>query len=555
MSTKTLVIGLDGATFDLIQPMVDRGELPTFARLMTEGAWGTLRSTIPPVSPQAWSSFLTGVHPGRHGIFGFLDAPQGHFYRRPILSAQDIQVPTLLQIAGEAGRRIAAFGIPMTYPPAPINGVMVPEQHGPPLSHPPHLWDELVATVGDPRDQAIHIPYLFTQDKRGYVTRLHELLEVQRRAIQKLLNREAFDLSIVVFTVTDRMSHFLWKHTDVTHPDHQPRWAEVLGDALPDMYRRLDAIIAELWKLMGPDSTLIVMSDHGFGPLHKRVFINRWLWEQGLLAVRPLAYQLASIRYPWPLLRVYNSLARRLGLPYLALPIGRWQKPIDPELYEPRFFFNAHTLIDWHRTQVYSGDDAEQGIYINLRGREPHGTISPGDEYKRLRQKLRQALLSITDPDDGRPVVEHVWFREETYTGPQQKSAPDLVLQFRDFNYALSTDLFVPDVVAPARYRSGTHHPEGICLLAGPHIQSGISLDEATIVDMAPTVLHLLDVPVPKYIEGRVLEEAFTPQWRVAHPVRRVAFGGSATPDNNGDLTEEQVAALEAHLRSLGYIG
>jgi predicted AlkP superfamily phosphohydrolase/phosphomutase len=550
---KLLIVGWDGATFDITQPMAARGELPVLARLLAEGAWGPLHSTVPPVSPQAWSSFLTGVHPGQHGVLGFLGAPEGRFYRRPILSARDIQAPTLLQIAGEAGRRVAAFGVPMTYPPTPVNGIVVPEQHGPPLSHPPGSWDEMVTAVGDPRDPATHVPYLFTQDKRGYVARQRELLEIQRQAAHWLLDRESYDLSIVVFTASDRASHFLWKYMDPTHPDHQPQWSEALGDALPDLYRRLDAILGELWERLDPDGTLMVMSDHGFGPLHKRVFANHLLRERGLLAVRPLVYRAASVRYPWPLLRLFNGAARRLGLPHMALPIGRWQEPIDPQLYDPRIFFDTHLLIDWARTRVYSGNSAEQGLFVNLRGREPSGIVEPGAEYEALRQELRQMLMAITDPDDGQPVMNHIWFREELYSGPWLERAPDLVVQLRN-RYVLSPEFYVSDVVSPSLHISGTHRPQGICLLAGPSIQTGASLDHASIADLAPTALQLLGVPVPAHMEGRVLEEAFAAEWMAAHPVRRTAFSGEVAAGTGSELSEEEVAAMEAHLRGLGYI-
>ena len=552
---KLIVIGLDGATFDIIQPMVGRGELPTFARLMAEGAGGVLMSTIPPVSPQAWSSFLTGVHPGRHGVFGFLGKPQGRFYRRPIRTSRDIMVPTLFHIAGEAGRRVAAFGVPMTYPPSPINGVVVPEQLGLPHSYPSHVWDDLVAAVGDPRDPATHIRYIFTQDKRGYVARQEELLEIQRRAVHWLLDREAFDLFAVVFHVSDRLAHYVWKYMDTNHPDHRTEWAEMLGDALPGLYRQLDTIIGELWERLGPDGTLVVMSDHGFGPLYKHVFLNKWLCKRGWLAVRPLSYRLASLRYPWPLLRVFNAAARKMRLPHLALPIGRWQKPIDPRLYDPRFYFDANLLIDWSRTQVYSGNSDEQGLYINVRGREPCGVVSPGSKYEILRHTLRQALMSVTDPEDEQPVVERVWFREEIYNGPYLEYAPDLVIQSRNHRYMPLTSFFSPDVVRPSLHLSGTHRPDGICLFAGPPIRTGVSIKGASIVDLAPTALYLLGVPVPKHMEGRVLKEALTSEWQDTHPIHRTSFTVGTGPKHTSDLTDEEEAAAEAHLRGLGYIG
>jgi predicted AlkP superfamily phosphohydrolase/phosphomutase len=554
-SSPIFVIGLDGGTFDIIKPMIDQGELPNLARLMNMGTWGPLQSTEPPISPQAWSSFLTGVHPGHHGIFGFLGSPHGRFYRRPILSARHIQMPTLLQIVGETGQKVAALGIPLTYPPYPVNGVIVPEQHGHPLSYPPHLWDELVAAVGDPRDQASHISYLFTQDKRGYVKLQRKLLEIQYQAAHWLLDQESYDLFIVVFTATDRMSHFLWKYMDPAHPDHRPEWAEALGDALPDLYRRLDTIIGELWTRLGSDGTIIVMSDHGFGPLHKRIYINRWLWEQGLLTIQPIIYRLASIRYPWPILRMFNSAARRLGLPYQALPIGHWQEPIDPNLYDPRFFFDAHLLIDWSRTRVYSGNSAEQGLFINLRGREPCGIVNPGAEYERLRQELRQELDAMADPDTGNPIVERVWLREELYSGPFIERIPDLVIRTRDHLYNLSPEIFTPQTVHPSLHVSGVHRPEGICIMAGPPIQANGTLNNASIVDLAPTILRLMNIPLPSYMDGHVLQEALLATCQTPMKERYTHIPDKVNSDTSSDLSDDEIAAIEAHLRGLGYIG
>ena len=552
--SSTLVIGLDGATFDLILPMAARGELPTFARLIADGAWGPLRSTVPPVSPQAWSSFLTGVWPGQHGIFGFQSTPKGRFYRRPLLSARDIQAPTLLHIAGQTGARVTSFGVPMTYPPPAVNGVVIPEQHGPPLSHPPNLWDEMVAAVGDPRDLATHIPCLFTNDKRGYVARQHELLEVQRQAAHWILDRDPYNLAIVAFMVADRMSHFLWAHMDREHPSHLPEWADQLGDALPHLYRRLDRIVGELWDRVAPEGTVLVMSDHGFGPLHKRFYINRWLQEQGMLAFRPVTHRIASLKYPWPLLRLFNGIARRVGLPHVALPIGHWEGPVDPQLYDPRVFIDTSLLIDWSCTRAYGGG-SEHGIFVNLKGREPLGTVSPGTEYDRLRHTLRESLLGICDPESKQPVVEQVWFREELYQGPALRRAPDLVVALEGHQYDLAQELFSSQVIGPALHRTGNHRPQGICLVAGPGVRKGASLDEAAIVDLAPTILHLLGIPVPLSMEGRVLLEALIPERSPARTVHGDALSGGEDKADEAELSPNDAAAVEAHLRSLGYIG
>lgn len=550
-----LVIGLDGATFDLIGPMAERGELPTLARLMEQGAWGPLQSTTPPVSPQAWSSFLTGVGPGKHGVFGFLGPPRGRSYRRPVLSSGDIRQPTLLQIAGEAAHRVAAFGIPMTYPPGPLNGILVPEQHGPPLSFPPGIWEQLIAAIGDPRDVASHIPYLFTLDKRPYVEHQLGLVETQRRAVHWLMDQEHFDLLIAVFTASDRMNHFLWKYMDRNHPEHPRDWTDLLGDALPGIYRRLDAVIGELWERIGERGTILIVSDHGSGPLWKRFYANQWLRQNGYLSVRSFPFRLASVRYPWPVLRLLNAAARRIGLPYQDLPIKRWRGPIDPESYDPRFFFDAHLVIDWSKTRAYSGNGSEYGIFVNLRGREPRGIVNPGSEYDALVDELHHGLLSLHDPETGEAVVSRVWRQDEIYSGPYVQRAPDLVAEFTQHCYALSPDIFQANPLGTARLNSGTHRPEGIFLAAGRSVQPGRVSESMAIVDVAPTILYLLGIPIPEHMEGRVIEEAFFPIWRSHNPVRKTPFTGSYAEVDGEELSSKELAQIEAHLRSLGYIG
>jgi predicted AlkP superfamily phosphohydrolase/phosphomutase len=549
-----LVIGLDGATFDLVRPMAERGELPTLARVLKQGASAALRGTVPPVSSQAWSSFLTGTGPGKHGIFGALGPARGKFYGRPVLTSRDVKRATFLSIAGEAGKRILAFGTPMTYPPYPINGVLIPEQHEQPLSYPEKMWGQLVAAAGDHRDSASHIPYLFTNDKLGYLEHQLRLLAQQAKALHWLLDQEQFDLTMAVFTASSRVAQYLWKYMDREHPDFSSEYSVGLADAIFSVYRRLDEIVGSLWGRLGSDTTLMIMSDHGSGPLHKKVYLNRWLLEKKLLRVHALPHRLASSRMPWSLVRLLHATARRSGLPHRPLPDGPWAEPIDPTLFDPRLYIDPHLLIDWPRTKAYSGNSTEQGVFVNLKTREPFGSVVHRSEYNELRTVIRHELLSLEDPEDRTPIVKKVWFREELYEGPWFETAPDLIIETEP-HYALSREILNRDIVAPSLHSSGTRRQEGVFLLVGPAVRTNVRLDPVEIIDLAPTLLHLLGLPVPASMDGDVVSEAFLPDWLTEHPIRRSSFTGSLNAGTPAELTEEETARMEAHLRSLGYIG
>jgi predicted AlkP superfamily phosphohydrolase/phosphomutase len=369
------------------------------------------------------------------------------------------------------------------------------------------------------------------------------------------MEQESFDLIIVVFTASDRMAHFLWKYMDKKHPEHPLEWSDLLGDALPVIYRRLDAAIGELWEKIGKQATVLIVSDHGSGPLWKRFYANQWLRQNGYLAVRALPFRLASVRYPWQVLRLFNGIARRMGLPHQNLPIGRWCGPIDAEAFDPRFFIDAHLVIDWSRTRAYSGNGSEYGIFVNLKNREPSGIVSRGTEYDALVDELRHGLLSLLDDETGEPVISHVWRRDEIYSGPHREKAPDLVLRFDRHRYALSPDIFPAEPLGAAKLNSGTHTPLGIFLATGAAIEPSRLPGRIDIIDVAPTVLHLLDIPIPANMEGRVVEELLTQRWRSRHPVRKTTFAGGIEAMDGTELTSDERAQVEAHLRSLGYLG
>lgn len=527
------MIGLDGATFDLIHPWAAAGHLPTLASLVAGGAAGRLRSTVPPMSPPAWSSFLTGVNPGKHGIFDFMERKPGS-YEVQFVSSRHRKAPTLAARLSGAGRRVCVIGVPTTYPVEPVNGVMISGFDAPTMNeraiHPAGLYRELRDKVGE----YIITPNIMRQveagDTDGAVDALLRSIDRKADIARYLLQREPWDCFLVVFGETDKVVHHFWKH----HDPRSPRYAPLPpGCRHPDpilaVYRHLDGVIRGLAEAAPGDSTLLVASDHGTGGTgDKIIYLNRWLASRGVLRFRGLHDGLLAglgARANRFLAATVLGRARKWGtilLPAVVrkgLRYGRGN--VAGQLESKLRFAN----IDWGATRAYSEESFNfPNVWINLRGREPSGIVEPGDEYEQLRERLIAELGAWRDPETGEPVVAGVWRREDLYRGPCTGAAPDLIIAWaldRGFTYLSRPSYTARDGRPIARLdpgetgiskfllsRSGSHRDDGILILHGPAVRAGVTPADPRITDVAPTVLALLGLPVPADMDGRVLLEA-----------------------------------------------
>ena len=550
MGARLLVIGLDGATFDLVAPWAASGELPTLARLMAAGTWGALRSTLPPATFPAWTSLVTGVNPGRHGVLDFVERVPGTLRLR-FVNGSHRRTPALWTRLSATGRRVAVLSVPATYPPEAVNGVMVSGFDSP-------------VTTGV--DGSFVFPRAFHAEMRGLIGRLpfadfqevrtgprwHDralasLLDgVARRATlaEALLRREPWNALMVVFGESDTVAHHFWRFHDPASPRHVP---SPHADAVLRVYRALDAAIARLVAAAG-DACVAVVSDHGSGGASDRVVhLNRYLAQRGFLALRPrggtatrAARRLALRAVP---VRLQGMLVRRA--PAVA---GR---------LEGGARFGG---IDWSRTRAYSEElDYHPSVWINAAGREPEGVVRETD-YERTRAEAADALAAWRD-DDGRPVVERVWRREDLYHGPATVLAPDLLLELAaPGGYSpscLRSAGAGPALrrLVPAEYGAGkgsglngAHRRDGMFLFAGPGVPAGGAVPPAEITDVLPTLLALVGVPVPLGLDGA--------------PMASVV-GGSACwepdplpekrrpPRAYGEAESREIAA---RLESLGYL-
>ncbi len=563
-NAKVLVIGLDGATFDLLKPWAAEGYLPTLAGLLEQGAHGPLRSVMQPISPQAWSSFLTGNNPGKHGVFGFTsERVEGKYVWRPCTS-RTRRGAALWDILGSQKLRSGFFFVPLTYPPSQLDGVLISGLGTPgprsQFTYPPALKERLAAAFGLER---ILEPAITGRTAVQYVRDLQESIEWQTKIVTTLMKEEDLDLTVVVYGQSDRAQHFFWKQMDETYPGHDPDEPEETREAIKAIYRQLDETVAEYRRLVGPETTMIIMSDHGAGPYYRDLYLNNWLAQEGLLSYRKGVELLASSLVP----RMGRN-AVRWGRRALPRRVRGYLRPIvqGGSLSSLWATMNSPETvgIDWERTKVYSVG-AYGNLMLNQRGREPLGTVEPGGESEQLLAELTHRLLALKDPETGEPVVEAVYRPEDLFQGPYVSEAPDLLLQLRDGLYHVK-----PGSVAKSgevfgltnRFKSvpldhsGIHRLFGIMLAYGPAIRDGSEVTEAEIIDLAPTILHLLGLPIPDDMDGKVLTGMLTEAYRANHPLRYADTSSDMGPgeDQSDGYSAEEEAEIEERLKSLGYL-
>lgn len=548
-----LIVGLDGATWDLLDPWIAAGRLPALARLRAAGTWGPLASTVPPATLPSWTTFMTGVNPGKHGLFDFTRREAGAYDVR-FVNATFRKAPSVWARLSAAGRRVCVLGVPGTYPPEPINGCMISGFDTPVTTRAdasfvfPESMAPVVAGLGG-------FPFADFQEltvSPGWYARARDLLlrgiATKTRIARALLQREAWDCFMLLFGESDTVAHHFWHCADPGSPRYVPDLGERFGGVLREVYEALDDALGSLLALV-PDATVLVVSDHGFGGAGaKAVYLNRWLEREGLQcrhATRaggtPAVMRLASRLVP----AAWHRRVFRMGG-------GRWANRL-----ESRARFAG---IDWGRTRAFSEElNYFPSVWLNVRGREPHGTVAPSD-YERVRTDVCAAAAGLCDPEHGAPVVSRAWRREEIYDGPWLHYAPDVVLELAlDGGYSYGC-LRTPRAPGSAVVRrlgaaelrggkvsgmSGSHRPAGIFLLVGDHWSSRRQ-EGVRMVDMAPTMLFACGLQAPAEFDGVTISYGVGTEKPEADP-----YGYAAeTPYSRAEERE-----LESRLRALGYLG
>jgi predicted AlkP superfamily phosphohydrolase/phosphomutase len=552
LHNKAVIIGLDGATWTLLRPWIDQGQLPHLARLVHEGASGPLTTTIPPVSASAWVSFATGCNPGKHGAFDFV-FPQPGGYDIGVINVQVRGVPPFWKTIEEAGGQVGLMSVPITYPPQPIrgftvNGFLVPNEQSA-YTYPPELKEELKREgqrwpLHEFEGNRSRHPGRFLQDMLDFdVTRTNTILWMMRH--------KPWDLLACVLKTPDTVHHEVWHIIDPAHPRYDAELNRQFAPAVLDYFKQIDDCVGRIIAAAPPDAFVAIMSDHGGGPFHKFFHVNNWLTQQGLLKFKrtPLSlfkHALFKLGFtPITSLKIVNFF--KLGRLRRRVKRGRGRGLL-------KRLFLSFGDVDWARTRAFAVGNFGQ-IYINVKGQRAQGTVEPGAEYEAVRAQIIQSALALRDPDGGDQVIAQVYKKEELYHGDRVALAPDLILhtdrsKYVSFGHA---DFGSNRILEPSIGQTGHHTMDGIVVLHGPGVKANEAI-RGDIIDIAPTVLYVLGLPVPSIMDGKVLQAAFTSDYLTAHPMMRTTSPAEEAAAAVKAYSEEDEEQVMERLRQLGYV-
>jgi len=544
--SKVFLIGLDCANPNLIREW--KSLLPNLGKMIEGGVFGKLESTIPPATCPAWNCLATGKNPAKIGIFHLLALPfteQGGF-QIVNFSYQDGR--SVWDILGDNDMHVGIINVPTTYPPQPVNGFMVsgglltPLYRDADYTFPPELKSELDKAVGG-YEVAPLIDTSVPNKEGEYLEKLKRNMDKQVEAVKYLITNYPWDFLMYVCCETDCVQHYFWHHMDATHPKHDVNKGQQYGHAIQEIYQRADRAVGELMAAAGDDTTFVVVSDHGSGPLYGYFLVNEWLRKIGFLTLQDQKQSWQEI-----IMRRLLVPLKRFLITYCSPELVNLLLKITPRRLLERFLIREGVkregirlmqAIDWSTTKAY-GLVGDGSIFVNLKGREDHGIVEPGD-YEDIRAQITEKLYELRDPA-GRKVVDRVFKREEIYEGKYLDVAPDLLFTLDGFRYVQRADIG-GGAVWTEPVTSGGHSMDGTFIAYGPDIAKGVEIQNARIYDVAPTILHLFQLPVPTDMDGRVLLEIFD---------KKSSYAKS--PVAYQDSEREQLSQRIRELRKLGKI-
>lgn len=540
---QSVLIGWDGATFNLLLPWMKSGALPNLASMCARGSARKLRSVIPPVTPAAWTSILSGMNPGKHGILDFNEFNATDYLQKDkLINSTHIAGTTIFDLLSERGLSVCSLQMPLTYPAWPINGLM--------LAGIPNPDDSQCYTYPPDQDFGPLRPFKMRPDLS-----YEELYENHRFHIQKLTDiccdqiRQGHDLVAVYFRESDDFHHLYWRLLDESCPGYDAKEAAKIGNPIKSIYEALDASLGRILEAAG-NSSCFLISDHGGTAIGvRRFYLNVWLAQQGYLklnqsflgSVERLLYTAAKAVRP---LFSWYRLQQIQGQLKLGQVAARMRNNTDAVAWESS---RAFAILPCGPTV---------GIQLNVRGRESRGAVNPGADYERLRSELIEQLKAIKDPNGNRVVLDAVR-REEIFSGPYLDRMPDILVSIEE-GITVRSDFGrnVWGTARPVELRdlSGEHDMDGIFAASGKDVHSAGFLPTASLLDVAPTLLYALEEPVPQSMDGHVMEDIFHPDYCAVHTPKVGAAREVSVREGQDVYSAEEDAAIRDRLQALGYL-
>jgi len=517
--TKLLVLGIDGADFDILDPLFKDDRMPNLQDLAEDGIIGPLRSTIPPSTCPGWQSFYTGKSPGNIGIYGFRNFEHGS-YDIHVPDSSDLTESTYWELLGDRGLTSGVVGGPFTYPPQELEGFVVSGPWTPSdaevFTHPPELSDELRSVCdGD----YVFIPENYEEDE------FKEAFDHRTDVATHLIETQDWDVFTLVYR-PDPLQHVYWDKDD---------------EVVFRVYEYMDECLGEVLEVIDDEVNVLVMSDHGFEGVRRRYFhVNQWLENEGYLSTERDLRTSALKHLP---LDTGMNLASKLGILEFVK-----RHFVSHEVKEA--VSNPLHAVQWDATEAFFIWEQQTGqIYVNVEDRFPDGTV-PAERRTEIAAEIHERIQQVTTPD-GTLVVEEAWLGDDIYEGAYRKVAPDVVFTLDREYKGQGTFGSLFSTLEPDRAEGG-HHVDGILFASGPAFRNG-RIESAEIVDLAPTILHLMGTPVEERMDGEVLSEMYAegsdPATRSVETVQRE--GDQRT---SAEWSDEQKDEVEGRLEDLGYL-
>jgi len=537
-SGRVLIIGLDGATWTNLLPRAQRGEMPWLQRMLREGARGVLNSTIPALTPPAWTSLVTGTNPGKHGIYHFRHTPAGNYYQQRLNISRDIHAPTIWQRVGEAGKKVGVINVPLSFPVYPVNGFITSDAFAPDAGgmtvYPPELTDDFKDVPADieryPKGE--YGTEHFREEMFKFIEANEKVMVRHTDAALRQMSRQPWQFFMVVWLILDRVQHYAWKFCE---PDAETKLTGIekqLAVRCAETFKRIDTELGRLMEAAGKGCTVMLVSDHGFGAVPRTFFhTNRWLVQQGHLNLLPA----------WSPSRIFLGNFPRAWRP-------RWKLPLDSKF----------GVVDWRRTRVWADclEARAVGLRINRVGKYPGGIVTEA-EYEPLCRQLVEELGQVK-ADSGEKVFAKFYRGKELYHGAQADMAPDLVaIMSKPFDGPPSfrRDLRSKKLTSQNRHmiRDGGHEPDGVVALWGRAIRTGVELSPQEIVSVAPTAMRLMGLPAGEDMDGQVIRAALKEE-ELGAAGKSVAAAAAASAAPAPEYSDADSNVVEERLRNLGYL-
>ena len=564
---KVLVFGLDGGTFDLLRPWMEKGVLPNLQKIKEEGGAGILRSSFPPVTTPAWNCFMTGKNPGKHGIYFFL-ARKPHSYEEMPIDFNHMDGQTLWEILGENGYKVAVLNVPLTYPPQSVNGVLVSGFMTPAgkkdFIYPSRLVDEIEKKFGKYYLHARSLDidtYFLDKNIPGFLQDCRSMMLYKFEVAKYLVESMDFNFLMLHIWAMDRIQHWLYHILDKEHPRYRSDLAEKYYDEVISIYREMDRQLGILMDKYDSSPTIFVVSDHGFCKVDKGIDLNVWLLKEGYIELkRGLP---TRVRYfLWKRGFSLEGLYRRWG-PRISMLGERLRKmflisPVDvlrSLFLGKKWWLLSLGDVDWSKTKAYCKPSMGGQIFINMKGREPQGMVNPGQEYENLKREIIGKLRDFMNEATGNKADVEIHAKEEIYHGDYLDEMPDITFLAHKNGYLAGNVMGFGSnrPITDFAVNHGHHTLEGILLTKGKSIKNGITIEGADIMDITPTVLHLMGCKIPRDMDGKVLEKIFKEEFLEQNPVEFVEPKEGKRRKSDAMSSQEKEEVME-RLRNLGYI-